>query len=138
MRVYLAGNMHTDWRERVASQVTGCELLWPQKVPSRNGSEKGNADVFFPRDVVLLRSADLVFCCIETEGRNIGTAAEVGMAYAWGKPVILVNLCPDVHGFKFLEKASTTVCYSLEEGLETLKFLAIPSPGAGALPNLSR
>lgn len=52
------------------------------------------------------------------------------MAYAWGKPVILVNLCPDIHSFKFLEKASTTVCYSLEEGLEVLRFLTITSPAA--------
>jgi len=130
VKVYLAGNMHTGWREKVASQINGCEFLWPHKALNENGSDGGNPDVYFPRDVVLLRSANLVFCVIENEGRNIGTAAEIGMAYAWGKPVILVNLCPDIHSFKFLEKASTTVCYSLEEGLEVLRFLTITSPAA--------
>ena len=130
MKIYLAGNMHTDWRERVASRIKGCEFLWPYKFSMDGGSTSKGSDVFFPRDIVLLRSADLVFCVIENEGRNIGTSAEVGMAYAWGKPVVLVNLCPDISSFEFLEKASTTVCYSLEDGLEVLRFLTITSPVA--------
>ena len=123
MKVYLAGNMHTDWRERVTSRVSGCEFLWPHKAPSRDGPDGGDPNLYFPRDVTLLRSADLVFCLIEAVGRNIGTAAEVGMAYAWGKPVILVNLCSEVHSFQFLEKASTSVCYSIDEGVEVLSFV---------------
>ena len=130
MKIYLAGNMHTNWRDRVASRIEGCEFLWPYKFSSDGGSTGKGSDVFFPRDIVLLRSADLMFCVIENEGRNIGTSAEVGMAYAWGKPVVLVNLCPDISSFEFLEKASTTVCYSLEDGLEVLRFLTITSPVA--------
>ena len=129
MRIYLAGNMHTDWRNRVASAVSGCEFLWPHKYPKDGGSRGKGADVFFPRDVTLLKSADLVFCVIQNEGRNIGTAAEIGMAYAWNKPVVLVNLCPEIPSFNFLEKASTTVCYTLEDGLEILRFLTVAGPG---------
>ena len=123
MKVYLAGNMHTDWRERVVSQVSGCEFLWPHKAPSRGGSDGGDPDLYFPRDVTLLQSANLVFCVIEDVGRNIGTAAEIGMAYAWAKPVILVNLCPEVHSFQFLEKSATSVCHSIGEGVEVLSFV---------------
>ncbi len=130
MKIYLAGNMHTDWRDKVASRIEGCEFLWPYKFTKDGGSTGKGSDVFFPRDVILLRSADLVFCVIENEGRNIGTSAEVGMAYAWGKPVVLVNLCSDIPSFEFLEKASTTVCYSLEDGLNVLRFLTITSPVA--------
>ena len=61
MRIYLAGNMHTDWRYRVASAISGCEFLWPHKYPKDGGSRGKGADVFFPRDVTLLKSADLVF-----------------------------------------------------------------------------
>ena len=125
MRIYLAGNMHTDWRDKVASAIDGCEFLWPHKYPKDGGARGKGADVFFPRDVTLLKSANLVFCVIENEGRNIGTAAEVGMAYAWNKPVVLVNLCPEIQSFNFLEKAATTVCYTLEDGLEILRFLTI-------------
>ena len=128
MRIYLAGNMHTDWRDKVASAIDGCEFLWPHKYPKDGGARGKGADVFFPRDVTLLKSANLVFCVIENEGRNIGTAAEIGMAYAWNKPVVLVNLCPEIQSFNFLEKASTTVCYTLEDGLEILRFLTIDTP----------
>ena len=128
MRIYLAGNMHTDWRDKVASAITGCQFLWPHKYPKDGGARGKGADVFFPRDVTLLKSANLVFCVIENEGRNIGTAAEIGMAYAWNKPVVLVNLCPEIQSFNFLEKAATTVCYTLEDGLEILRFLTIDAP----------
>lgn len=128
VKIYLAGNMHTDWRNKVALKINGCEFLWPYKAPCDNGTDGGDADIFFPRDMVLLRSSDAVFCVIENEGRNIGTSAEVGMAYAWGKPIILVNLCPDIHSFRFLEKASTTTCYSLQQGLKVLQFLVLPNP----------
>ena len=50
------------------------------------------------------------------------------MSYAWNKPVVLVNLCPEISSFNFLEKASTTVCYTLEDGLEILRFLTVAGP----------
>ena len=128
MRIYLAGNMHTHWRDEVVSAVSGCEFLLPYKYPKDGGSRGKGADVFFPRDVALLKSADLVFCVIENQGRNIGTAAEIGMAYAWNKPVVLVNLCPEIPSFNFLEKASTTVCYTMKDGVEILRFLTVDSP----------
>lgn len=123
MKVYLAGNMHTNWRELVASRVQECEFLWPHKAPSKGHSDGGDPDFYFPRDVALLRSADLLFCVIEDVGRNIGTSAEVGMAFAWGKPVILVNLCASIHSFQFLEKSSTSVCHSIDAGIDVLKFV---------------
>ena len=129
LRIYLAGNMHTDWRAKVAGAVTGCVFLWPREYPKQGGPTGKGADVFFPRDVALLKSADLVFCVIEDEGRNIGTAAEIGMAYAWNKPVVLVNLCPQILSFNFLEKAATSVCYSLPDGLEALRFITSPATG---------
>jgi nucleoside 2-deoxyribosyltransferase len=123
--------MHTNWRSEVASQVKGCTFLWPHKAPNHNDHDGGDPDLYFPRDITLLRSADMVFCVIEDMGRNLGTATEIGMAYAWGKPIILVNLCSHIHSFQFLEKASTTVCHSLDRGLKVLNF-AVSAEGAVA------
>ena len=115
IKVYLAGNLHTDWRGKVKYQFQ--EAIEEKHVefltPIRGLADDG-ADKYVPRDLVLLRQADIVFAFIEhwdaEACRHVGTSAEIGYAYALGKVIILVDaFIPKVGSFDFLKSLATSV-----------------------------
>lgn len=131
MKVYLAGNLHHPWREKVIAQVGCQDVIWLKPLPTSDKTKLGGGDkdLYFVRDKNLLRQADLVFALIEkyedSHNRHSGLSAEVGMAHAWGIPIILVNLLPDIHSFEFVEKLSDSIFYSWEGGIRALRFAIV-------------
>ncbi len=126
MKVYLAGHMHTAWRNQVIDALAGegVEFLIPLPTADRAKNAGGDPSLFMVRDLALLHQADLVFAVADDIARGIGISAEVGYAYAKGLPIILVNLAPHVHSFQFLEGLATRTYRSMDEGIEALRFAA--------------
>ena len=134
-KVYLAGNMHTNWREFVikefqgpnsASMIPDVHFLMPLNTPDVSRPGAGNKDWYFLRDKNSVRQADVLFGYIEgydEHSRHSGLSAEIGIAYALGKTILLVNLMPEVHSFEFLEKMADSVFSSLLEGVKALNFI---------------
>ena len=109
IKVYLAGNLHTAWRERLRSYCIGLQVEF---LEPRAG---GSVQQYVIRDLVQIRQADIVLAFLEKwnpDGpcRHIGTSAEVGYDFALGKPIILVNAFHEnVPSFEFLEAMSVSV-----------------------------
>ncbi|MDP3064550.1 MAG: nucleoside 2-deoxyribosyltransferase [Chloroflexota bacterium] len=128
MKVYLAGHMHSDWRNQVIDACAeGVEFLIPLPTPDRAENGAGDPSLYMVRDLALLRQADLVFALLDDIARGIGVAAEIGYAYGRGVPIIVVNLAPQVHSFQFLEGLATRTYSTLAEGINALRF-ATQSP----------
>ena len=120
--VYLAGNLHTEWRSRLKSMLVGVsiEFLEPK--------QGGTPSQFTPRDLVLIRRCDMLLAFLEewdhSEAcRHIGTSAEIGYAHALGKPIILVNAWNQrIGSFEFLEAMAVSVVkYPTRSGVEEFR-----------------
>ena len=129
MKVYLAGEMHTDWRSELRAQLmdragqTQVDFLLPHITPDRDGDGSGTSDWYVVRDLLCLRECDLVFALVNDVGRNVGTSAEIGYACALGKPIILCRL-DQRHCYDFLEKLATSTFSSLQAAVECLAHAA--------------
>jgi nucleoside 2-deoxyribosyltransferase len=79
MKVYLAGDMVTPWRDEVVSQVNGVEWLIPTFRPD-----------WFQDQTRMLDECDMLFAYIGPDARNIGTVAELSAVRVMNKPRVLV------------------------------------------------
>jgi nucleoside 2-deoxyribosyltransferase len=128
MKVYLAGNLHRAWRERLIAEVGDLGIIWLRPLPTSDKARLGGGDkdLYFVRDITQLRQSNLFFGLIENydneNNRHSGLSAEIGIAHALGIPIILVNLLPQIHSFEFIEKLSDSVFYSWEDGISALRF----------------
>jgi len=85
MKVYLAGGFHSEWRERLITEL-GFEGLDPFRL-----SEQRATYQFVYNDLLLIAACDFVLAYYEGGYCNTGAAAEIGWAVAKGKPVLYVS-----------------------------------------------
>lgn len=85
-RVYLAGDMSTHWRETVKARLreAGAEVWVPADNPQQSAAR------YVPADLDMARQADAVLAYLTNSHSGLGTSAEMGAAYAEGKPIWLV------------------------------------------------
>lgn len=140
MRVYLAGTITADpkthsWRavalERLA--LAGHRGLSPLRKKdissfSKDGLKSSEPpSLFVERDEEDIKRCDVILVYtlgVETLTRqSIGTWAEVGLARAYRKPIIIVADHPMVTGYPFLVKWAAKIVPTLEEALAVVDFL---------------
>jgi nucleoside 2-deoxyribosyltransferase len=140
VKVYTAGYMagdksdRFDWRveaERIYQGTLGDyaaqnNIKWLHPgVPDGAIPGQGNPDIYTPRDVLQIRKADILLAYIDLEvARCLGAAWEMGMAYATGKPVIMVDMSPEIGSLDLQRSTATSVWTSLEDGVKALAFVA--------------
>lgn len=140
--VYLAGEIHSDWRERLISLCADRELLiefvGPQPVHER--SDAIGEDILGPRpderyrDLegaranalrtrVWIQRADVVVAYFGDRYRQWNTAADAGAALALGTPLLLVRSLDLRHALKELDAGATFAVESLEQAAEALSYI---------------
>lgn len=149
-RVYLSGEIHSDWRERIADGVheagLAVDLLAPVTDHAASddvgvailGAEsegfwkdhKG-AGVNAVRTQTLLRSADVVVVRFGDKYRQWNAAFEAGYAAALGKPLITLHDPELTHALKEVDRAALATAETPEQVGEILAY-AIAGPGVRA------
>ena len=145
--VYLSGEIHSDWRERIAEgiEVAGLpvELLAP--VTDHGASDEVGVDILGPesdsfwkdhkgagvnavRTQTLLRRADVVVVRFGDKYRQWNAAFEAGYAAALGKPLITLHDPDLTHALKEVDRAAMAVAEAPEQVVEILQY-AIAGPG---------
>jgi YtoQ family protein len=139
--VYLSGEIHSDWRERIAAGVKQAglpvELLAPVTNHSASddvgveilGSEdrdfwkdhKG-AGVNAVRTQTLLRKADVVVVRFGDKYRQWNAAFEAGYAAALGKPIVTLHDEELTHALKEVDRAAMATADSPEQVVEILRY----------------
>jgi YtoQ family protein len=141
-RVYLSGEIHSDWRERIAEGVEKVglpvELLAP--VTDHSASDDVGADILgeedhkFWRDhkgagvnavrtQTLLRRADVVVVRFGEQYKQWNAAFDAGYAAALGKPIITLH-DPDLeHALKEVDRAAMAVAERPEQVVEILRYV---------------
>ena len=139
--VYLSGEIHSDWRQRIADGVTEAglpvELLAP--VTDHAASDDVGADILgeeekaFWRDhkgagvnavrtQTLLRRADVVVVRFGDKYRQWNAAFDAGYAAALGKPIVTLHDPELTHALKEVDRAAMAVAETPEQVVEVLRY----------------
>lgn len=140
--VYLAGQIHDDWRDRFRTLVEQKQLpvtcVGPQEQHDRSDNigedilgEQTNAvqkdeaasQINNLRTTVLMNKADVVIAYFGQQYKQWNTAVDAGTAAAQGKPVILVRERSLHHALKELSNKSQVVVETLEQAVEAIAYI---------------
>jgi YtoQ family protein len=139
--VYLSGEIHSDWRERIAEGVQAAGLPVNLLAPVTNhsasddvgvdilgGEDKGfwkdhkGAGVNAVRTQTLLRKADVVVVRFGDKYRQWNAAFEAGYAAALGKPIVTLHDEDLTHALKEVDRAAMATAESPEQVVEILRY----------------
>jgi YtoQ family protein len=139
-QVYLSGEIHTDWRERVeqgaadldveftgpvtdhaASDDCGAAILGPEETPFWR--DHLGAGVNAIRTRTLLEAADVVVVRFGEQYRQWNAAFDAGMAAAFGKPLITLHPEQHDHALKEVDRAALAVAREPEQVVAILRYV---------------
>ena len=140
-QVYLAGEIHSDWRERIeagvreaglpvtllapvtdhaASDDVGVDVLGDE--PEKFWHDHKGAGVNALRTQTLLRRADVVVVRFGEQYKQWNAAFDAGYAAALGKPIITLHPPEHDHALKELDRAAMATAREPEQVVELLKY----------------
>jgi YtoQ family protein len=144
--VYLSGEIHSDWRERIAAGVreAGLDVNLLAPVTDHAASDDVGVDILGPeqegfwkdhkgagvnavRTQTLLRRADVVVVRFGDKYRQWNAAFEAGYAAALGKPIVTLHDGDLTHALKEVDRAATATAETPEQVVEVLRY-AIAGP----------
>jgi YtoQ family protein len=139
--VYLSGEAHSDWRDRIAEGVRDAGLPIALLAPVTDhaasddvgvdilGSEREKfwhdhkgAGVNAVRTQTLLRRADLVVVRFGEKYRQWNAAFEAGYAAALGKPIITLHPPDHDHALKEVDRAAMATARDPAQVVEILRY----------------
>ncbi len=142
LTVYLAGQIHDDWREKLRAEARRRDLplrfVGPQeehelsdnigesilgKQPNARWKDEVASQVNNLRTRVLLERADVVVALFGEKFRQWNTAMDATAAIAAGKPVIIVRDPALHHALKELSERAQLVVETPEQALDALAYL---------------
>ncbi|MEA2171783.1 MAG: hypothetical protein QOF76_5083 [Solirubrobacteraceae bacterium] len=142
LTVYLSGEIHTDWRERLTSAVrdAGLDVTFTAPVTDHRASDDcgaailGEPDASFWRDNLgagvnavrtrtLLGAADVVVVRFGDQYKQWNAAFEAGYAAALGKPLITLHPEGHDHALKEVDRAALAVAREPEQVAAILRYV---------------
>jgi YtoQ family protein len=143
-KVYLAGEIHSDWRERIAEGVRQAglpvELLAP--LTDHSASDDVGVDILGPeadsfwrdhkgagvnavRTQTMLRQADVVVVRFGEQYRQWNAAFDAGFAAALGKPIVTLHDAQLTHALKEVDRAAMATAQTPEQVVEILRYATL-------------
>ena len=140
--VYLAGEIHSDWRERIAAgaEQAGIDVSFSSPVTDHGASDdvgvailgeesegfwkdhKG-AGVNAIRTQTLIRQADVVVVRFGERYKQWNAAFDAGYAAALGKPIITLHPPEHDHALKEIDRAAMATAASPEQVVDMLRYV---------------
>jgi YtoQ family protein len=139
--VYLAGEIHSDWRERIESGARGAglDVEFTAPVTDHAASDDcgaailGEPESAFWRDNLgagvnavrtrtLLERADLVVVRFGEKYKQWNAAFDAGQAVALGKPLITLHPPEHDHALKEVDRAALAVAREPEQVVAVLRY----------------
>ena len=141
-QVYLSGEIHTDWRERIeaGARAAGLHVDFSAPVTDHAASDDcgvailGDEDRAFWKDHVgagvnairtrtLIERADVVVVRFGDQYRQWNAAFDAGYAAALGKPLITLHPEQHDHPLKEVDRAALAVAREPEQVVEILAYV---------------
>jgi len=140
--VYLAGEIHSDWRDRIAEGVhargLNVDLLSPVtehadsdncgeailgKQPDTFSRDRAGAGINAIRTRAAICAADLVIVRFGEKYRQWNAAFDAGIAVASGIPIVTLHPEEFDHALKEVNVAAQAVCRTPEQVVEILDYV---------------
>ena len=140
-QIYLAGEIHSDWRERIGAGVEAAglpvELLAPVTdhpasddvgvdvlgaEPDKFWHDHKGAGVNAIRTQTLIRRADVVVVRFGEQYKQWNAAFDAGYAAALGKPLITLHPPEHDHALKELDRAAMATAREPEQVVDILRY----------------
>ena len=140
LKVYLSGEIHTDWRERIVAGSAGLEVSFEAPVTDHGASDDcgvailGAEDnkVWHDRKGALMNAirtrkgiedADVVVVRFGTQYKQWNAAFDAGYAAALGKSIIVLHPPEHAHALKEVNAAANAVAETPEQVVEILRYV---------------
>jgi len=140
--VYLAGQIHDDWREEVAQKAKAknlpLEFVGPQtnhdrsdnigeeiqgKQPSNLYKDDAASDINNFRTQVLMRKADIVIALFGEKYKQWNTAMDASMAIAMNKPTIIIRPESLIHPLKELSNKANVTVENVDQAIDVISYI---------------
>lgn len=153
LSVYLSGEIHTDWRERIVSgaKAAGLDIAFSAPVTDHDASDDcgvailgAEADNFWKdhkgaklnaiRTRTLIEKADVVVVRFGDKYKQWNAAFDAGYAAALGKALIIQHDRSLIHPLKEVDGAALAVAETPEQVVDILRYVLTGElAGRGAL-----
>ena len=146
MRIYLSGEIHTDWRDQIiaacgdlnlsfdgpvtdhaASDDCGVEILGAE--PNKFWHDRKGAQLNAIRPRTGIEQADVVVVRFGEKYKQWNAAFDAGYAAALGKPLIVMHQDEHQHALKEVDAAALVVAQTPQQVAAALRYVM-----TGALP----
>jgi YtoQ family protein len=140
--VYLSGEIHSDWRERIeaGTREVGLPVFFAAPVTDHAASDDAGTGILgeerdsFWRDhkgagvnairtQTLIRAADLVVVRFGDRYRQWNAAFDAGFAAALGKPIVTVHDPELDHALKEVDRAAQATARESEQVVDVLRYV---------------
>ena len=140
--VYLAGQIHDDWRDEVAQKAKvknlPLEFVAPQtthdrsdnigeeiqgKQPSSLYKDNAASDINNFRTQVLMKKADIVIALFGEKYKQWNTAMDASMAIAMGKPTIIIRPESLIHPLKELSNKANVTVETVDQAIDVISYI---------------
>lgn len=137
-KIYLAGEIHSDWREQL--MATDLPVEWLSPVTNHEDSDDCGAAILgceenaywddhkgagmnAVRTRTMIKHADIVVVKFGEKYRQWNAAFDAGMAVALGKQLIVIHPDEFEHALKELDAAASVVAKSTDQVIHALKYI---------------
>ena len=140
--VYLAGQIHDDWREEVAQKAIAknlpLEFVGPQtnhdrsdnigeeiqgKQPSNLYKDDAASDINNFRTQVLMQKADIVIALFGEKYKQWNTAMDASTAIAMNKPTIIIRPESLTHPLKELSNKANVTVETVDQAIDVIHYI---------------
>jgi len=140
--VYLSGEIHSDWREKIKKSVIDKQLPITILTPNTDhqssddcaenilGPESSNywkdhkaAKINSMRQMTAIERADIVVVRFGDKYKQWNAAFDAGIAVAKGKALIVEHADDIIHPLKEIDAAAQAVAQNTEQVIEILEYL---------------
>lgn len=139
-KVYLSGEIHSDWRQRLREAAAGLPVTFTAPVTDHAASDDCGVDILGPeeqdfwkdrkgakinaiRTRTHLEQADVVVVRFGEKYRQWNAAFEAGYAAARGKPLIVLHPPEHTHALKEVDAAALAVAETPEQVAAILRYV---------------
>ncbi len=140
-RIYLSGEIHSDWRERIEEGARQAQLpvIFSSPIIDHQASDDCGVSILGPEDEsfwkdhkaakinairtrTLIGDADLVVVRFGDQYRQWNAAFDAGFAAALGKPLVVLHDADLTHALKEVDGAALAVASQPEQVVEILRY----------------
>ena len=146
MKVYLSGEIHTDWREQITQGAKGLDVTFSGPVtdhaasddcgvailgkePNKVWHDRKGAQINAIRTRMGIEDADVVVVRFGDQYKQWNAAFDAGYAAALGKSLIILHGPDHAHALKEVDAAALAVAETPQQVVEILRYVL-----TGALP----